>query len=55
MWWLPQGPFRPNRYEALLGASVVRMQGATLWSTAKLGRDRVSMGITGDLNVWLRR
>ena len=45
----------PKRRYALLGASMVRMQGAALRSTAKIGRDRVPMGITGDLNAWLRR
>ena len=44
----------PKRRYALLGASMVRMQGAALWLTAKIGRDRVSMGITGDLNVWFQ-
>ena len=44
----------PKRRCTLLGASMVRMQGAALWLTAKIGRDRVPMGITGDLNVWFQ-
>ena len=42
-------------YSPLFDSSMRQTQGATLGLTAKIGYDRVSVRVTGDLNVWFQR
>ena len=44
-----------NSHAPLFDSSMTQTQGATLGLTTKIGYDRVSVRVTGDLNVWFRR
>ena len=44
-----------NSPSPLFDSSMTQTQGATLGLTAKIGYDRVSVRVTGDLNAWFRR
>ena len=44
-----------NSHSPLFDSSMTQTQGATLGLTTKIGNDRVSVRVTGDLNAWFRR